>query len=88
MPNPSNINGSPEHLSHLCGDPRCFRISHLVVESSAANNSRKNCLVAAVCPCPCDHVFWLCKHRPRCIPPPEFAKRLPQSFELVWRSFL
>jgi hypothetical protein len=58
------------HLSHLCGDSRCFNVEHLVVEEPKANNSRKNCSVAIRCPCPCQHVFWTCQHEPRCIPPP------------------
>ncbi len=56
------------HVSHLCSNSRCFNIQHLVLEDPRANNSRKNCLVSVACPCGCKHVFWTCKHTPRCIP--------------------
>lgn len=67
------ITGNPmpvptkEHLSHLCGDSRCFNPDHLAVESPTANNSRKNCLVTVECPC-CTSVIWTCRHDPKCIP--------------------
>jgi hypothetical protein len=56
-----------EHLSHLCGDSRCFNPKHLCIESPTANNSRKNCAVVAQCPCPCKVTFCICKHIPKCI---------------------
>jgi len=61
-----------EHLSHLCGDSRCFNPQHLCIENPPENNSRKNCVVAVRCPCSCKFVFWLCKHQPKCIPLNEF----------------
>ena len=58
-----------EHLSHLCGDSRCFNVAHLPVESPRANNQRKNCAVAVRCPNDdCGQVIWMCTHEPRCIP--------------------
>jgi hypothetical protein len=51
-----------QHLSHLCGDSRCFNVDHLIVESPVVNNSRKNCVVN------CPHCSQLlCKHQPKCI---------------------
>jgi hypothetical protein len=44
-----------QHLSHLCNNTRCFNPEHLCVEDPTTNNSRKNCLVATRCPCPCVH---------------------------------
>ena len=57
-----------EHLSHLCSDSRCFNVAHLVVESPIVNNSRKNCGFVVTCPCPCNHEFLPCDHKPQCIP--------------------
>ena len=56
-----------EHLSHLCGDPRCFNPCHLVIESPKMNNQRKGCKVAVRCT-HCGHVIKLCDHMPGCIP--------------------
>lgn len=53
-------------LSHLCSDPRCFNVKHLVLETPKENNSRKNCTGVAECP-NCSHAFTVCKHRPKCI---------------------
>jgi hypothetical protein len=51
-----------QHLSHLCGDGRCFNTDHLSIESPEVNNSRKNCKLH----CPhCGNI--LCKHDPNCI---------------------
>ena len=58
-----------QHLSHLCGESRCFNPEHLHVEDPVTNNARKNCQVVGQCPCPCRCIFWLCSHQPRCIPP-------------------
>lgn len=56
-----------EHLSHLCGDSRCFNVDHLWVESPVVNNSRKGCGRTVTCPCPCGHTFTVCDHKPQCI---------------------
>ncbi len=68
-----------EHLSHLCGDPRCFNIAHLTVESPAANNARKGCLPAVRCPFGCAKAFWICRHEPKCIPTLELAAELAEE---------
>jgi hypothetical protein len=69
-----------EHLSHLCGDSRCFNPDRLHVEDPAWNNARKGCLAAARCPSPCNHAFWICKHTPKCIPRIDLARdRSPEQ---------
>lgn len=68
-----------QHLSHLCGDSRCYNPDHLVVESPQENNQRKGCLVAVQCPCPCQNSFWLCGHTPKCIPIMNLIKKLPTA---------
>jgi hypothetical protein len=74
-----------EHLSHRCGDSRCFNPAHLVPESAAANNARKGCIAAVRCPCPCKQAFWVCTHKPRCIPPTDLVKELPQATDSVFQ---
>jgi len=64
-----------EHLSHLCSDPRCFNVDHLVVEIPKENNDRKGCGFIVTCPCPCGHVFNACQHEPKCIPRTRGEKR-------------
>ena len=56
-----------EHLSHLCSNPACCNVNHLVVETPEANNSRKNCGFEVSCPC-CKHTFAPCDHDPKCVP--------------------
>ena len=36
-------NSDAGEVSHRCGNKRCVQINHLVLETSAANNSRRNC---------------------------------------------
>jgi hypothetical protein len=63
---PERVN---EHLSHLCGNSKCFNPAHLIVEDPKTNNARKNCMGAVRCPCPCQKAFWTCVHEPKCIAP-------------------
>lgn len=60
-------NSNTMQLSHLCDDPRCFNVDHIVLETPKQNNSRKNCGVMVQCPCPCQHKFLVCDHEPKCI---------------------
>jgi len=62
VPNDSSV----VHLSHLCLDPRCFNVEHIVLESPKKNNSRKNCGKIHTCP-NCEHTFSDCAHEPKCI---------------------
>jgi hypothetical protein len=68
MGNKVPFSSQSSHVSHLCGDSRCFNVDHLAIEDPIENNSRKNCIASVKCPCPCQHVFWTCQHEPRCIP--------------------
>jgi hypothetical protein len=68
-----------EHLSHLCGNAKCFNTDHLKVENPATNNSRKGCMPAARCPCGCGHASWICPHDPKCIPTLDVAGDLPPA---------
>lgn len=47
-----------DEASHLCGHPRCHRISHLIWEPLGVNSSRNEC----------HHYAVQCQHNPRCIP--------------------
>lgn len=54
------------HISHLCDNRNCFNPGHLVEESPAVNNSRKNCIGPNVHQR--DKVYSsLCTHTPPCI---------------------
>ena len=53
--------------SHLCDQPRCTILEHVVVETTTANNSRKNCGILVDC-AHCDMKYLACPHNPRCIP--------------------
>jgi hypothetical protein len=56
------------HASHLCDEPACTIPEHIVVETPAENNSRKNCGVINRCPHnDCDKLVSTCTHNPRCI---------------------
>ena len=50
------------HISHLCHNPSCMNVLHLVEETPEENMARKNCFIQ------CPHCFCnLCPHEPRCI---------------------
>lgn len=46
------------HVSHRCGDNKCWNPYHLVLEDAAANEDRKGCRYGAL---------ELCPHQPKCI---------------------
>ena len=54
-------------ISHRCNNPKCRTLGHVCLESASANNSRKGCLIAVKCPCG-SGAFFMCPHRPCCIP--------------------
>lgn len=58
--------GEGEDVSHLCGNARCFNPDHLLIESKANNQRRKNCKVSVACPC-CNTFVNVCDHIPSCI---------------------
>lgn len=51
--------------SHLCGNPSCVRLEHLVWESRAANLARIAC-TGTIC-CTCNNSRDFCPHTPKCI---------------------
>lgn len=59
-----------KHVSHLCGESRCYNPEHLCVETPTENANRKSCSAVKTfikCPC-CEHKFNPCQHGPpRCI---------------------
>jgi len=55
-----------DDASHLCDNPSCVRVDHLVWESHAKNEARKRCPVFHVCEC-CQHKQLVCTHIPACI---------------------
>lgn len=55
-----------QHISHLCDKPRCAIKEHVVVESPAENNSRKNCGMVIDC-AHCPKKYHACRHQPPCI---------------------
>ena len=81
------------HVSHLCGQPRCMTMGHMVAEDSVTNNSRKGCVVWIPCPHAngeegsCKHRYILvCPHSPPCVKYVEgfrdmagFIEQLPDS---------
>lgn len=57
---------NPKHqVSHLCGNSKCIKRSHLCFESPTDNNSRKNCRRGYKC-AKCGHVMMTCTHEPKC----------------------
>jgi hypothetical protein len=55
-----------DQCSHLCGEPLCLCIEHVIVEDVTANNRRKGCCI--VFPCShCDKWYLVCKHQPLCV---------------------
>lgn len=59
-------NGSLQ-ASHRCHQPMCTVPAHVCLETAAANNGRKGCLIFMKCPCGRGWLL-LCEHRPVCIP--------------------
>ena len=60
---------SSADVSHLCVQPRCTVLAHIVLESAAMNNSRKGCVAWAHCSRDCrrcngTRVILLCSHKP------------------------
>lgn len=55
-----------DHVSHLCGNPKCKTVGHMVVEEAEKNNARKGCLVHIGCP-HCEKRIFVCAHEPPCI---------------------
>lgn len=54
--------------SHLCDNPCCLRLGHLVWESVLANAQRKGCIGDVQCRCcPDRHFIRICAHEPQCI---------------------
>jgi hypothetical protein len=71
--------GQGMHVSHLCGNTKCYNPQHLIEESALQNNARKNCLVWVDCP-HCNAgtgVIMTCTHDPRCI------KRFPATVTTI-----
>lgn len=54
-----------EDASHLCGNPLCIAKEHLIIESKAANQRRKNCPVYIQCP-HCQKILVTCEHNLQC----------------------
>ncbi len=53
--------------SHLCNNPKCKVLEHIIPETAQQNNSRKNCLVWIDCPhCPGKKII-VCRHEPLCV---------------------
>lgn len=75
--------GTTDQVSHLCHHPPCRIPSHVTVESAAANNARKNCLVWVRCPHHPDKVIIVCPHDPICI---KFAEGFTDMEDLRLRG--
>ena len=59
--------------SHICDVRRCFRPSHIEVETTLANNGRKGCLGTIIC-AEHNHILWVCGHQPPCIRVPTIVQ--------------
>lgn len=53
-----------ETASHLCGNFRCLRPDHIIVETLKVNVARKFCVGTIQCKC---GAHMLCKHTPMCL---------------------
>lgn len=71
-----------QQVSHLCHRPACRVVGHVVPESAAENNRRKNCLVWVDCH-HCPKKILVCPHRPRCI---RYAEGFASMDDLVARG--
>jgi hypothetical protein len=54
--------------SHLCHDPSCSGLGHVITESGPSNNARNNCVQAVECHS-CGRILNVCPHQPRCLQP-------------------
>lgn len=59
-------------VSHLCNNPQCMTIGHIVLESPELNNARKGCVPWSDCSeyctkCNGSGVILQCTHEPRCL---------------------
>ncbi len=54
-----------DSISHLCDNPKCVRVDHLIWESIAKNNGRKGCPGWVKCNC-CATIHDVCIHDPKC----------------------
>lgn len=56
-------------VSHLCGNPKCVKANHLLLEPEALNKHRDSCHATAfLTTCPsCAAIIDNCPHVPRCI---------------------
>lgn len=63
---------SEHEASHLCHNPKCVKLEHLLWESHEDNMARNMCIATREIACPhCQHVFSACKHEPRCVSGPQ-----------------
>lgn len=60
------VKGRNQHINHLYDKPECMVMEHVVLESPAANNGRKNCGMILDCP-HCELKMHACRHEPKCI---------------------
>ena len=68
-----------DQCSHLCHNPKCTVLSHIILESSVANNARKNCSVFLKCH-HCDlYIFTCVHHRLLCLSPSLSPKPITYS---------
>lgn len=58
--------GTGEEASHLCHQPLCLCLDHIVPEPRIVNQGRKNCLVWVPCH-HCAKTIFVCPHSPACI---------------------
>jgi len=56
-----------DQASHLCANPRCTVVGHVVAEPGILNQRRKGCLSWVECPHNCGKVVRACVHTPQCI---------------------
>jgi len=61
------VTNPDDQVSHRCHNPKCTIPAHVLVESTAANNGRKGCIVWVNCPHGCPEKILVCTHNPRCI---------------------
>ena len=54
-----------DEASHLCGNPKCLRSSHLIWETSKANQNRKGC--PGVVRTGDGQQLTICEHKPTCM---------------------
>ena len=76
------LNGRPvkQQGSHLCAKPRCINGRHILDESAADNNGRKNCPIwtRSFNFAEDGVILWLCEHEVPCI-----GKKLPKGTKRI-----